>query len=198
MLQLGKLILLLVYKMTLNAVTDTSTLRILRAGYTDFFNDGSFDGANETFHADISSLIEGEPLRHQKIVAGDPTLLTAPEQTTADAEIETQFQAGLLFSRLVPPEEPETISTTPTTLNITSYVSIVGDSQVLTLPDATFSGHAKLLSHQGGGPDTQIICSLVGAFTGFDIGGNGKAELLWSAFESAWLIVDEKNLTKNV
>jgi len=183
--------------MTLNAVTDTSTLMILRAGYTDFLNDGSFIGGTETFHGDIGSLIEGEELGNQKIVAGVPTLLTGPEQITADAEIESKFQGGLFFSPLIPPGEPETITTTPETLSLRSYTSILDDNLVVTLPDGIISGQSKRIQIQGGGPGSEIICSLIGSFTGFDLGGNSKAELIWSQFASAWLIIDEKNLTKN-
>jgi len=42
---------------TLNAVIETATGDLLRVGYSDFENDGSFDGGTETFFADIPPAI---------------------------------------------------------------------------------------------------------------------------------------------
>ncbi len=36
-----------------NGVTRTADGRLLRAGFADFENDGSFDGATETHHTDV-------------------------------------------------------------------------------------------------------------------------------------------------
>jgi len=41
----------------LNAVIETSTGDLLRAGYSDFENDGSFNAGTETFLSDIPTII---------------------------------------------------------------------------------------------------------------------------------------------
>ncbi len=39
--------------LTQNGVTETATGDLIRAGFSDFLNDGSFDGATQTYRTDV-------------------------------------------------------------------------------------------------------------------------------------------------
>lgn len=91
-----------------------------------------------------------------------------------------------------PLDEPELISTN-TELSITSYMSEISGNRVVSLPDATVRGVHKLILTQGGANVT-VTCSLEGSFSGFDLGSNNKAHLVWGGV--FWLIIDSKGLVK--
>lgn len=93
---------------------------------------------------------------------------------------------------MIPLEEPELI-TTSTTLSLDSYMSDISGNVTLTLPDAVVRGHNKLVLTQGGANVT-VNCTMTG-FSGFDLGANNKAHLVW---DSSWKIIDAKGLTKNL
>ena len=102
-------------------------------------------------------------------------------------------ELNTLMIPIFPIEEPETI-TSDTALSLDSYMSEISGNRTVSLADGSARGLQKLVLVQGGSSAT-VDCSLEGAFTGFDLGANNKARLVWDT--SFWRIIDSRGLTKN-
>ena len=80
------------------AVTDTSTGRVKRYGFSDFENDGSFDSGTETqvtINSDADE-IDGVPLKYTKVVSGAFVEMSSSEKDDVDDEyvVKVRFHAS--------------------------------------------------------------------------------------------------------
>ena len=188
-------------RMTYNAVTNTSNGSLLRYGASDFLNDGSFDGALETYTTDVGKRVVGIAVRYNKIVGGVLVEMTQVEKDVVDLLIDNNLSLGLnYYFTLMPKGEQENL-TADGNINLTSHATRidVNGGATMTLPDGPIQGFFKKIFNDDA-QDAIITLSLdqsVSAFVSITLSNGGKAELIWDNRESFWAINEEKNLTRN-
>jgi len=179
-----------------NVVTLTSTGQILRAGFSDFENDGSFDGGTETFHADITNrLLIGILIKYLKVIGSVITLMSGAEQAAVDAVPEPISED--FHTLIYPGGAVETISANGA-LSLNSYASVIDASSLdLTLADGTIPYQTKRVQTQTG--SCTVVCSLDSPNVSFTLSNNEKAELMWHPHPSAniWRVIDSKGIVFN-
>ena len=180
-----------------NCVTLNSTGQVFRYGTSDFLNDGSFDGANETYHANVGLKIEGLAFQYTKVVATVLAEMTQGEKDAVDAVLEDVDKD--YHTLMYPPGQVETLSADGAASPY-SYASKIDTTNLaLTLVDGKVEFHAKLIQTQGGSSCT-VACTLTSPSVSFTLGANNKAQLMWHTDGgiSVWKIVDSKGLTLNI
>lgn len=186
--------------MSYNAVTLDTTGQILRAGFSDFLNDGAFDGAIETFHSNITNkVLASVDLKYQKIVGFVITVMTPGEQAIVDTDPVQLANIANFYLLVYPKGEPETL-TLDGAINLESANTIVeANSLILTLDDGLVQGHYKKIVVKGGSDSAEITLNLdqsVSAFIKLDLPSNSKVELVFDDQLGFWAVVDSKNITK--
>lgn len=176
---------------TYNCITDTTLLSVLRIGASTF----SVENPNEVLHLDCGKLVSGVDVKYNKIVGGICEEMTQPEKDAVDAdELANEMDYKItLVPFLYPLDETEIVSTS-ITLSLDSYVSECSGVISVTLPDAEQALHAKKIISQGGA-NISVTASVKSPYTGFTLGANNRAELVWSKMGGFWRLIEHKGLT---
>lgn len=178
--------------MTKNCVADTTLLSVLRYGNTDFENDGTFDGATETYYADVGARIEGLQLDYHKVVV-DPmdslksvlVEMTAGEKTDVDDNTANVAVGTAVYS------SRRTLESIGADVDIEfrPYVSqITAYSSAITLSDGSQEGQIKKIYNDGTGDAIFINGTYHGGDTQMRVNNNQNCTLIWNG--SLWRHID--------
>lgn len=191
--------------MVRNAVTLNSTGEIIRIGFSDFENDGTFNASSETFHTNVLQTVEDIDVIPQKIVGSNPGIPTEMTQIEKDL-VTSSIAADIRYLPMFfPLEPPETLTNDMDVISLLTYVSILdGNNIEMSLPNGDISLQTKRLQIQGTG-NVDINMSLLSPNTKITMGNNSKAELFFrkdmkstSGSFGVWCILDQKNITISV
>lgn len=174
---------------TYNCITNTVLLSVKRIGTSTFVA-----GAGETLTLDCGKLVSGILKKFNKIVGGVCVEMTAGEKIAVGVqdllnEVDHNF---ILTPLLYPLGETEEISTN-STFSLDSFVSECSSNTDCILPDANIAFHAKKIIVQGGG-SVSVTASMKSPFTGFDLGSNERATIVWSKLGGFWRVLEHKGI----
>lgn len=186
--------------MSYNAVTLDTTGQILRAGFSDFFNDGAFDGATEIFHSALTNrMLDSVDLKYQKIVASVITVMTPAEQDAVDLDPVQLANVANFYVAIYPKGEPEVLVANGAVDLMTTASRVEANNLILTLADGLIQGHFKKIIVKGAGDSAELALSLdqsVMAYIKLDLPSNSKVELIFDEDQGFWAIIDDKDITK--